>query len=83
MYKNFDMMNERVKYLLIRLPLLFIVLSFMYACAPETQYRRGFAPKPCLECHKEMMSDFKKQYVHSPNDERFQEAICPFTNESP
>ena len=55
----------------------FIILSvvvFIAACAPEPTVRRGFAPKPCLDCHKEKLSDFQKKYVHSPMSKKDCEA---------
>ena len=54
------------------LPLLFI---FIFACATEdTVHKKGFQAKPCLDCHKNTMSEFQKKYVHDPMKKRDCEA---------
>src|SRR3972149_9601565 len=60
-------MNHR-KYLHNALKLIFILFIFClyYSCAPEPIVRKGFAPKPCMDCHKEKFVDFQKKFVHAP-----------------
>jgi predicted CXXCH cytochrome family protein len=50
---------------------IFILIA---TCAPEPVVRKGFAPKPCLDCHKEKLNEFQKKYVHSPMSKRDCEA---------
>ena len=55
------------KRFLLRLFFLLALLSIFIACAPEVKVpKKGFAPKPCMECHKEMRSELTKQHVHDP-----------------
>ncbi len=61
----------KFKHVLIILALLGIIASILVACAPERRPpRKGFVPKPCMECHKETQSEFQKKYVHAPMSER-------------
>jgi predicted CXXCH cytochrome family protein len=54
---------------------LFLCMFFLLAsCAPEMKPRRGFKPKPCLECHTEMLKELDKQNVHAPMRNRDCEA---------
>jgi predicted CXXCH cytochrome family protein len=64
------------KYLHNCLKLIFILFIFClyYSCAPEPTVRKGFAPKPCLDCHKEKLDEFQKKFVHSPMVKRDCEA---------
>ncbi|MBI5664844.1 MAG: hypothetical protein HZC49_07130, partial [Nitrospirae bacterium] len=51
------------------------VICFLVECAPEVRpSKKGFVPKPCLDCHTETQSDLSKQYVHDPMVKRDCEA---------
>ena len=50
------------------------VVVLIATCAPEPTVRRGFAPKPCLDCHKETLTEFQKKFIHSPMGKRDCEA---------
>jgi predicted CXXCH cytochrome family protein len=43
-----------------------IIMVFVVLPVNVSAAKKGFAPKPCLECHKEMESFFKKKNVHIP-----------------
>src|SRR4030066_612054 len=62
-------MRDIFKFLII-----FSVVILVAACAPEPTVRRGFAPKPCLDCHKGTLTEFQKKYIHSPMEKRDCEA---------
>ncbi|NOY64321.1 MAG: cytochrome c3 family protein, partial [Nitrospirae bacterium] len=56
---------------------LIIIATLSTSCVPEErkpQHRRGFAPKPCLSCHKEKNRDYTRKFVHKPMAEKNCEA---------
>jgi hypothetical protein len=63
------------KKLLLKLIFLSAALTIFIACAPEVKVqKKGFVPKPGMECHEEMQSELTKQYVHDPMSKRDCEA---------
>ena len=56
--------------ILIKLILIFMV-CLTYTCAPDqTVKRKGFEPKPCLDCHKKTLTEYQKKYIHKPMAEK-------------
>jgi len=46
---------------------LILMIFFTYTCTTTEQARRkGFEPKPCLECHKKTLPEYQKKYIHQP-----------------
>jgi len=51
----------------LKLVFLLGIFIFLSTCAPEQGVRRArFEPKPCLDCHTGMLTEFQKKYVHAP-----------------
>ncbi|HEW81567.1 MAG TPA: hypothetical protein ENH18_04265, partial [Nitrospirae bacterium] len=61
---------------LFKLALILLMVTVFVTCVPERRIKvaRGFAPKPCMDCHKEQLPEFNKKYVHSPMSKRDCEA---------
>src|SRR4030043_1603826 len=71
------MMRKCIINKVFRLALILSIISLIYSCAPETSVRpegKGFAPKPCFDCHTEKISEYQKKHVHSPVVQRNCEA---------
>ena len=54
----------------MRIILLVLIATAIFACGPEKRVKKRFVPKPCLACHEERLPDFQKRYVHQPVKEK-------------
>jgi predicted CXXCH cytochrome family protein len=59
---------------IFKIILVLSIVILVSTCAPEPTVRKGFAPKPCLDCHKEKLNELQKKYVHAPMSNRDCEA---------
>jgi len=68
-------MKSGFKHVIIKIFSLAILFWLFVQCAPEIKpAKKGFVPKPCMDCHAEIQSEFSKQYVHDPMSKRDCEA---------